>query len=218
MADFEEKSLPSTLWAFLLFVFIEVLMIACFMPNRFIEGAIMKEQTWGVGLMGEGTQGQLKDDTIDLYTLLMIDSGINETVREFFVPSAEELERSKGWENLASLWFPFIESRGEALSNVIFHIMYRALALYMWLPFMAVLLVPSIFGGYMSWNIKRYNFDHSSPFLNTYSSKITWFCVAATLVSFIAPIPIPPMIIPVVIITLIPISCSLLIGNLPKRL
>ncbi len=217
MADFEEK-MPTSFWGFLVFIFIEILLIVCLIPNGFIDKAILKEQGWGEALMGVSQHADLIEDTNNLYTTLMLDSGVNQTVNNFFVPSAEERERSKEWENLGNLWIPFIESRGEALTKVIYHIYYRSLLLAMWLPYMMVVLVPSIFGGYMSWNIKRYNFDHSSPFLNTYSSKIIWFSVGAIVVSFLAPIPIPPMIIPVVIITLIPIASSLLIGNLPKRL
>lgn len=217
MADFEEK-MPTGLWSFLVFVFIEIILIVCMIPNGFIDKAILKEQEWGEALMGVESHQKLIEDTNRMYTFLMLDSGVNQTVSAFFIPSAAERERSKEWENLGNLWIPFIESRGEALTKVIYHIYYRSLMIGMWVPYMIVVLVPSIFGGYMSWNIKRYNFDHSSPFLNTYSSKIIWFSVAATLISFLAPIPIPPMVIPVVIITLIPIASSLLIGNLPKRL
>lgn len=217
MADFEEK-MPTGLWSFLVFIFIEIILIVCMIPNGFIDKAILKEQEWGETLMGVASHQKLIEDTNSMYTFLMLDSGVNATVSAFFIPSAAERERSKEWEHLGNLWIPFIESRGEALTKVIYHIYYRTLLIAMWIPYMVVVLVPSIFGGYMSWNIKRYNFDHSSPFLNTYSSKIIWFSVAATIISFLAPVPIPPMVIPVVIITLIPIAASLLIGNLPKRL
>ncbi|RNF58593.1 DUF4400 domain-containing protein [Pseudomonas aeruginosa] len=92
------------------------------------------------------------------------------------------------------------------------------LLLFMWAPYMVVMLVPSIFGGYMTWHKKRYSFAHSSPFLNTHSSRLIWFSVIGVMVSFIAPLPIPPMIIPLIVILLIPIASTLLIGNLPKRL
>ncbi|EPJ7983210.1 DUF4400 domain-containing protein [Pseudomonas aeruginosa] len=217
MSDFQEK-LPTSLWGFVIFVFIEIILIVCLIPNGFLDRAILKEQEWGEVLMGAESHEHLINDTNTLYTKLMLDSGVNQMVFDFFVPTAEERERSKAWENLGRMWFSFIESRGEALAKVIYHIYYRALLIGMWLPYMLVVLVPSVFGGYMAWNIKRYNFDHSSPFLNTYSSKIIWATVAGILISFIAPVPIPPMVIPVLIITLVPIACSLLIGNLPKRL
>lgn len=217
MADFEEK-MPTTFWGLLIFLFIEVLLIVCLIPNGFIDKAILKEQEWGEVLMGVSSHENLIQKTNSTYTTLFIDSGVNETVRFFFIPSAEERARSKGWEGLYTSWMPFIEARGDALTKCLYHIIYRLILLAIWLPYMVVVLVPSIFGGYMAWNIKRYNFDHSSPFLNTYASKIIWLTFAGILVSFIAPVPIPPMIIPVLIITLIPIASSMLIGNLPKRL
>ncbi|KNH45267.1 MULTISPECIES: DUF4400 domain-containing protein [Pseudomonas] len=217
MADVEEK-MPQGLWATLVFICIEILLIVCIVPNEFIDMAILKEQDWGEVLMGKNQHDGLINKTNQLYSKINLETGLNQTVQSFFVPTAEEREKSKAWEGLGRVWFSFIGNRGEALTKVMYHIYYRFLLLLMWLPYMAVILVPSVLGGYMSWNIKRYTFRHSSPFLNTYSSKIIAFIIASLCVSFIAPVPIPPMIIPVVIITLLPIACSLLIGNLPKRL
>ncbi|AHZ73686.1 hypothetical protein OU5_P0434 (plasmid) [Pseudomonas mandelii JR-1] len=217
MADVEEK-MPKTLWAALVFICIEILLIVVLVPNSFIDTAILKEQDWGEALMGKSQHEQLIRDTDSLYTRLHLDNGLNVWVGSFFVPTAEEREKSKAWENLGNLWFKFLSNRGEALTKVLYHIYYRFLLLVMWLPYMLVILAPSVLGGYMSWNIKRYTFQHSSPFLNTYSSKIISFIVVSLMISFIAPLPIPPMVIPVVIIVLMPIASSLLIGNLPKRL
>lgn len=217
MADFEEK-MPTGLWQMIVFLCLEIILIVCLVPNSFIDKSILKEQDWGELLMGKPSHDMLIEDTNDLYTSLMLTSGVNETVKFFFIPTEQEKARSKGWEHLGELWFSFITARGEALTKVIYHIYYRMLLLYMWLPYMAVMLVPSIFGGYMTWHRKRYSFAHSSPFLNTHSSRIISFSAIGIVVSFIAPLPIPPMIIPLVVILLIPVSATLLIGNLPKRL
>lgn len=217
MADFEEK-MPSGLWGTIVFLFVEIILIVCLVPNAFIDKSILKEQEWGEILMGKDSHDLLIENTNSLYTDLMLNSGVNETVKFFFIPTAEERERSKGWENLGDLWFSFISARGEALTKVIYHIYYRMLLLFMWAPYMVVMLVPSIFGGYMTWHKKRYSFAHSSPFLNTHSSRLIWFSVIGVMVSFIAPLPIPPLIIPLIVILLIPIASTLLIGNLPKRL
>ncbi|WP_454838459.1 DUF4400 domain-containing protein [Pseudomonas mohnii] len=217
MADVEEK-MPKTLWAALVFICIEILLIVVLVPNSFIDTAILKEQDWGEALMGKSQHEQLVRDTDSLYTQLHLDNGLNKWVGSLFVPTDEEREKSKAWENLGNLWFKFLSNRGEALTKVLYHVYYRFLLLVMWLPYMLVILAPSVLGGYMTWNIKRYTFQHSSPFLNTYSSKIISFIVVSLMISFIAPLPIPPMVIPVVIIVLMPIASSLLIGNLPKRL
>lgn len=217
MADFEEK-MPSGFWTMLIFVFLEIILIVCLVPNKFIDKSILLEQDWGEMLMGKANHDMLIEDTNNLYTSLMLTSGVNETVKFFFIPTEEEKARSKGWEHLGDLWFSFITVRGEALTKVIYHIYYRMLLLFMWAPYMAVMLAPAIFGGYMTWHRKRYSFAHSSPFLNTHSSRLIWFCVIGIVVSFLAPLPIPPMIIPLIVILLIPVASTLLIGNLPKRL
>lgn len=62
--------------------------------------------------MGTESHEHLINDTNTLYTKLMLDSGVNQMVFDFFVPTAEERERSKAWENLGRMWFSFIESRG----------------------------------------------------------------------------------------------------------
>lgn len=46
MSDFQEK-LPTSLWGFVIFVFIEIILIVCLIPNGFLDRAILKEQEWG---------------------------------------------------------------------------------------------------------------------------------------------------------------------------
>lgn len=213
MADIEEK-MPAGIWLTLAFVCVEILLIVCIVPNAFIDRAILKEQDWGEAMMGKAASDQLIDDTARIYSTIHLESGLNETVREFFLGG----KQTPGWESLERQWGTFIAGRGEAVLKVCYHVYYRSLLLLMWMPYMLVILAPAVLGGYMAWNIKRYNFDHSSPFLNTYSSKIISWVVMALALSFIAPLPIPPMIVPLVVIFLIPIAASLLIGNLPKRL
>ncbi|RNF58595.1 hypothetical protein EFK68_04340 [Pseudomonas aeruginosa] len=120
MADFEEK-MPSGLWGTIVFLFVEIILIVCLVPNAFIDKSILKEQEWGEILMGKDSHDLLIENTNSLYTDLMLNSGVNETVKFFFIPTAEERERSKGWENLGDLWFSFISARGEALTKVIYH-------------------------------------------------------------------------------------------------
>jgi len=213
MADIEER-MPAGFWLSMAFVCIEILLIVCVVPNAFIDAAILKEQDWGEALMGKAASDQLIEDTGRLYSTIHLESGLNATVRDFFLGG----KQTPGWEKLESQWGTFMAGRGDAVLKVCYHIYYRSLLLMMWLPYMLVILLPAILGGYMAWNIKRYTFAHSSPFLNTYSSRIISWVVMALGLSFIAPLPIPPMIVPLVVILLIPIAASLLIGNLPKRL
>jgi hypothetical protein len=213
-----EEKWPKTFWAFIVCFFIEIILVVCLVPNNFIERSILKEQGWTQVMLGEASEALVRKSTDQLYISILGDSGIKETVSSFFIPSEAEIEKSKGWERLGELWFPFIQARGEALAMVIYHIIYRIILLGMWIPSMIIMVVPSMVSGYMAWQIKRYNFAYSSPFLNKYSSMLLMFFSAALIVSFIAPLPIPPMIIPIMTIIVIPFACVLLLGNLPKRL
>lgn len=217
MADIEEKN-PTSLWGFMVFLCIEVILIVCLVPNVWIDKSIVKERQWVEMSIGAPSASDLIQTTDSLYTNSFIETGIQETISTFFIPSAEEREKNPEWENLARLWMPFIENRGDALMKVTYHILYRAQLLLMWAPYVLIILVPSIFSGYMTWNIKRYTFAYSSPLLNQYSSKLIWLSGAGILLSFITPLPIPPMVIPTLIILFIPLAAGLLIGNLPKRI
>lgn len=212
-----EEKWPKTLWAVTVCVFIEIILVVCLVPNSFIERSILKEQGWARNMLGEYAETQVRQSTDQMYITFMGDTGLKEAVSDFFVPSAEQMEQSRGWENLAQLWFPFIQARGEALAMVVYHVIYRMILLGMWLPSMFVMIVPSVISGYMAWQVKRYNFAYSSPFLNRYSSMLMLFFGAALMISFIAPFPVPPMIIPILTLVVIPFACVLLIGNLPKR-
>src|SRR5699024_5739503 len=106
----------------------------------------------------------------------------------------------------------------EALSSVVRGVLERASHIWIWTPFMLVIAIPSVLDGYMSWKIKRTNFDYSSPFLNRYGHQLAWLCFMLALVGLILPAPVPPVIIPAMCLAVIPIIGIWIIGNLPKRI
>ncbi|WP_140323400.1 DUF4400 domain-containing protein, partial [Salmonella enterica] len=106
----------------------------------------------------------------------------------------------------------------ENLNYWLYMIMYRLTLDMYWLPYMAVVIIPSLFAGVMRWMAKRYNFGYASPFLNRRSMVLIGWGVYSVLLSLFIPLPVPPMIGALIMIVMIPIGSSLLISNLPKRI
>lgn len=106
----------------------------------------------------------------------------------------------------------------ENLNYWLYMIMYRLTLDMYWLPYMTVVIMPSLFAGIMRWMAKRYNFGYASPFLNRRSMVLIGWGVYSVLLSLFIPLPVPPMIGALIMIVMIPIGSSLLISNLPKRI
>lgn len=216
MADTIEEKWPKSVVASIAFFFILVLMLATLAPNLMIDKVIQIEHKWGKELLTNADYKRVIDSTNKLYTTLIIDSGAKEMVADVFMPRGTEtvdaFEKNVGW------WFNYLEARGEALQKIIYQIIFRGLLTLYWLPFFAVVVVPAIFAGYMRWQAKRHGFDYSSPFLNNNAAMMISWGGILLMLSLLAPIPLPPLVVCTFIIIILPVLLSVLIRNLPKQI
>jgi len=146
----------------------------------------------------------------------MIDSGFNKSVHFILIPTEEQTEHSTGMEELGEDWFIWVDSRLNLLSDVV-HQFYTRIALTLvWLPFMAVILIPSLHDGYCEWQIRRASFGYVSPFVYRYAIKTCGFLIALLLMLFFAPFVLSPLLIPSMLMV---ITCliGLAFSNLQKR-
>lgn len=117
-----------------------------------------------------------------------------------------------------NLWFPYLESRGEALNDMLKTFLMRLGSVLLWHPLILLITIPVFMDGLMERKIKQYSFKYPSPFV--YRHGLTAFLVISVLlgVCMLAPIPIPPLVLPVGLMILIVIMGLAVIGNMPKRL
>lgn len=216
MAEVMEEKWPKGVAASIAFLFILVLMLAVFAPNPLIDKVMHQERQWSLAILAEQDIERIDKATQAIYTTLVIDSGAKYHISNMFMRSGPETVSA--FEEKVSWWFDYLGSRGVALQKITYQIIYRAVLMTYWLPFFAVMAVPAIFAGYMRWQAKRHGFDYSSPFWNNNSASMIVWGAILLLLSLLAPLPLPPLVVCTALIIILPILLSVLIRNLPKQI
>lgn len=216
MSEVIEEKWPRGLVASLAFLFILILMLATVVPNALIDQVLAQERQWGNALLTKADMNTVIRRTDSLYTSLVLDSGAKAAVSDLLMPRGERLVES--FEAKVDWWFEYLASRGAALQKILYQMVYRVMMLLFWLPFLAVVLLPALFAGWMRWHAKRYSFDYASPLLNNNAVAILSWGTLLLLLSILLPLPIPPLLVCAFMLILVPIVSALLVSNLPKRI
>src|SRR5690606_12689011 len=111
----------------------------------------------------------------------------------------EERENSRGIETMGSEFFDWWSDRVDALATLVYQIYARMALAILWLPYTLVLFIPAVFDGWMTWKIKRTNFDYSSPVVHRYSIRGIFAIGALMVIGFFIPIAFDPIIIPILL-------------------
>jgi len=93
----------------------------------------------------------------------------------------------------------------------------RIALLYLWLPYMAILIIPATFNGITVWRIKRTNFQTASQTLHHYGTNLLNILVFVTFSLLLAPIILDPVIIPIMFVS-VAILVGVILGNTQKRI
>jgi hypothetical protein len=199
-------------WVFVL----EIVVILIFIPGDWTRKVIAEERVLLQSSLGIETVHWIEKKSNDWYQTTIIDSGLYKTAFHVLVPTDEERNNSRGMADMGDWWFVWVNSRIEALADVIYQFYTRTALFLIWAPYMLILLFPSIYDGLMNWRIKRSNFAYSSPVIHRYSVRFTFYLVTGLVIAFFAPITLNPIIIPVVMM-----ACCVLVGltvsNFQKR-
>lgn len=203
-------------WMAIFVLVIEIAMVLVFIPEGWTQQIIQKESE----LVNErlSTEAQLWLDTraSEWYQSSMIDSGLYFALYDMVIPSDIEKKNSKGLEKMGGLWFQWMEERLNIISELTYQLFFRIALLRAWLPYLAIMFIPALYDGVMSWKIKKTNFDYASPVWHRYSAKGTLFLGFGLFITLFLPVPLDPSIIPAVMVG----GCvlmGLMMGNLQKR-
>lgn len=212
-----DKNRP-LLWALLLLL-AEAVLIAVLVPTRFLDRMTETESGWMSTMYSESTYSRMDQSTDEWHHTLTRKTGLSGWLHYMFFPSEEAKKREKGMSRLGDkLWFPYIESRGEALDSMLKTFLMRLWSIGAWLPLLILVTVPSVFEGVMERKIKQHTFKYPSPFMYRHGVRGSVLSMFLLFVCLCAPFPIPPVIFPVTVIVTIVVMSIVVIGNLPKRL
>lgn len=205
-------------WLIVAWLFIiELVVILLLVPGDWTGQAIYTEANWMEQQLGAATADKIMVRAHDWYQWSMIDSGVYAEMQRFLIPSEPERLRSIGMRTMGADWFEWVNGRLQAIGLVVEQFYRRIAMLQEWAPYMLILLVPAVYDGLMTWQIKRTNFDYASPVLHRYSVRAGVLIVVTLLLCFFLPFALNPFWIPVALMLCCACAC-LMFGNLQKRI
>lgn len=210
-----KKSLFMAMFILLL----EGLLIALLVPSSWMRNMAEMEYEWLDSVYTESSMEWMKDNTLEWHYTLTRETGLADSLEWMFFPSEEARAKEKGMARLGqTVWFPYLESRGEALDDLAKITILRLTSVLIWAPLLLLIMVPVFFDGVMERKIKQYTFKYPSPFLYRYGVRMVITVGFLLFVCFLSPLPLPPMLLPLMILSSITVMGLIVIGNMPKRL
>jgi len=204
-------------WIAVWIILLESLILAIIIPGDWTESVIEKESELVSKRLGEADHQWIHDKANKWYQNTYIDTGIYDAMLDHVTPNDEQKAKSKGMENMGTIWFDWISDRIDSMSFTYYHMLTRLALLLTWLPYFILLFIPAVIDGVMTRQIKKTNFQYASPFFHTYATKGIIFITLVLITLFLAPIVIEPSIIPVSIM-IVCVLMGLMVGNLQKRI
>ena len=136
-----------------------------------------------------------------------------------FLPERDPNAKNGGMARLGEkVWFPYIESRGEALDDMVKTFFMRLSSLFIWTPLLVVIAIPSFFDGFMERGIKQHTFKFPSPLKYRWGIRCSAVILFLLNICLLSPLPTHPLILPGGIILSVIVIGQVVIGNLPKRI
>lgn len=204
-------------WMAVWLLVIELVLILVLIPGDMTMRAINTESEYVERSLGVQSRDWIHSRASDWYRSAIIDSGVYEQVQRAFIPTEAEKKASRGMERSWDFWFNWVQGRLDAITKIVYQFFSRLALAAIWAPYMLVLLLPAVFDGYMTWMIKRANFDYASPVVHRYSVRAVTGLACAMFVAFFLPVAIDPIVIPLTLMAMC-VLMGLSVGNLQKRI
>lgn len=198
-------------------VAIECIVVTVLLPGEWTQRVIEQESHLLQVRLGVEEHEWVHTRARNWFNRTLIDNGFYQAALDHLVPTDDQKARSRGMENMGAGWFVWVESRLQAMANSYYHILSRFALFLTWAPYFAILLVPAVFDGLITWKIKRTNFAYASPIIHQYSTMGIVYVIIGLVALFLAPIVLDPTLIPAAI-GIMCVMAGLMIGNFQKRI
>lgn len=205
-------------WA-LMTLLLEALLIAVLVPSSFLNKINEMEYGWMQSTYSDESIQWLDEKTDAVHYALTRETGLADWMHWMFFPPEEARAKEKGMSRLGQrVWFPYLESRGKALDDMLKTFLMRLGSILLWLPLIALIAIPAFFDGLMERKIKQYTFKYPSPFIYRYGLHAFIGISLLLGICLFSPLPIPPVLLPFGIMTAVAVMGLVVVGNMPKRL
>lgn len=195
----------------------EVILVASFVSDRWSREIQATEDRMLIAYFGVEKESEIRQTAQQWFDQLFVQTGIRDSVYRYFIPTERERQMSKGFEDVGRHdLFPFIQSRLDVLWDTVYQMIKRLVIACVWLPFLAVALLPFAIDGLVRRKVSQTNFDYPSPMAHRYSLYVVFGALYLLLMGLTLPFPIPPRSLPVGIF-IMAWAINILLANTQKR-
>ncbi|MBS4050125.1 MAG: DUF4400 domain-containing protein [Methylomonas sp.] len=196
---------------------LEVILVASFVSDRWTREIQVTEDRMLIAYFGVNKELEIRYTAQEWFDDLFVRTGIRQSVYRYFIPTERERQMSKGFEDVGRHdLFPFIQSRIDVLWDTVYQMIKRFVIACVWLPFLAVALLPFAIDGLIRRKISQTNFDYPSPMAHRYSLYAILAALYLLLMGLTLPFPVPPQSLPIGIL-IMTLALNVLLANTQKR-
>jgi hypothetical protein len=201
----------------LLIWLLEIVLVAGFVSDQWAIEIQTVEDKMLIDYFGVEKDAEIRKTAQHWFDQLFVKTGIRDSLYHYFIPTERERQMSIGFEDVGRHdLFPFIESRLNVLWDTFYQMIKRFMMACVWLPFLAVALVPFIIDGMIKRKISQTNFDYPSPMAHRYSLYAILGSLYLVFMGLTLPFPVPPQSIPIGVF-IVAYAMNVLLANTQKR-
>ena len=201
----------------LLIWLLEIILVASFVSDRWTREIQAAEDQMLIAYFGVEKDTEIRQTSQKWFDRLFVKTGIRASIYRYFIPTERERQLSKGFEEVGRHdLFPFIQSRLDVLMDTLYQMIKRFIMAWVWLPFLAVTLIPFALDGLIRRKVSQTNFDYPSPLAHRYSLYVILGAVYLLFMGLTLPFPVPPQSIPIGIFV-VAFALNVLLANTQKR-
>ena len=156
--------MPRNILLSLLIWLLEIILIAGFVSDEWTREIQGREDKMTLEYFGPQKDTEIRQTSQKWFDRMFVRTGIRESVYRYFIPTEQERQMSKGFEDVGRHdLFPFIESRLNVLWDTLYQMVKRFIMALVWTPLLLAALFPFVIDGLIRRKISQTNFDYPGP-------------------------------------------------------
>jgi hypothetical protein len=196
---------------------LEVILVASFVSDRWAREIQATEDRMLIAYFGVEKESEIRQTAQQWFDQLFVRTGMRVCVYRYFIPTEHERQMSKGFEDVGRHdLFPFIQSRLDVLWDTVYQMIKRLVIACVWIPFLAVAVIPFMIDGLIRRKISQTNFDYPSPMAHRYSLYVILAALYLLLMGLTLPFPVPPQSLPIGVFIVV-LALNIFLANTQKR-
>ena len=211
------EKLGKSFWWVMGIVLFEILFGLVLFTSHTVRTQTAKEGLWIRETYGDETALIIRDRADAWYDTLVVQPQLEQTLRDYFIPTEQQRLNSRGLEDLGSGLWPWINQRIIALTDMLYWLFRRINLFLMWVPACLPAFFIAIVTGWYDRKIKQTNFKYASPAMHLYAWRAVGTLLGGTALSFLLPFAVWPEVYPFVIVAVM-LLVGVSMGNIVKRI